>query len=81
MFKLTTNQIRIQRLLNYFKKKKASISGIHFNNKLIETEAFNYFNFQYIYMGGGVSVGDFDNQRLTRHLLYRKYGKQQTIPK
>lgn len=48
-----------------FQKKEASASGIHFNNKLKETEALNYLNFKYIYMGGGVSVGDFNNNGLT----------------
>lgn len=47
-----------------FEKKDASYSGIDFNNSLLETEEFNYFNFQYIYMGGGVSVGDFNNDNL-----------------
>ena len=29
-----------------FQKKEASYSGVDFNNKLIETENLNYFNFQ-----------------------------------
>ncbi|MEP2688603.1 VCBS repeat-containing protein [Maribacter dokdonensis] len=47
-----------------FVKKDASYSGIEFINSLLETEEFNYFNFQYIYMGGGVSVADFNNDDL-----------------
>lgn len=47
-----------------FEQKDALYSGINFNNKLDETEDFNYFNFQYIYMGGGVSVGDFNKDGL-----------------
>ncbi len=48
-----------------FQQKKSSSTHIHFNNKLVETETLNYFTFQYIYMGGGVSVGDFNNDNLT----------------
>lgn len=37
---------------------------IRFENTLTETESFNYFLFSYIYMGGGVSAGDFNNDGL-----------------
>ncbi len=36
-------------------------SGISFNNKLVENDTLNYFTFPYIYMGGGVSTGDINN--------------------
>ena len=48
-----------------FQKIESNISGISFNNKLTETNELNYFNYSYIYMGGGISVGDFNNDNLT----------------
>ena len=39
-------------------------SGITFNNKLIENDTLNYFTYPYIYMGGGVSIGDINNDDL-----------------
>ncbi|SIS67070.1 Repeat domain-containing protein [Zobellia uliginosa] len=38
-----------------------SDSGITFVNAIDETKELNYFSFPYIYIGGGVGVGDFDN--------------------
>jgi len=50
------------------KKKFAIVSsdntGVTFNNKLNENDTLNYFTFPYIYMGGGVSVGDINNDDL-----------------
>lgn len=39
-------------------------SGIDFANKFEETEERNYYNFEYIYNGGGVAVGDINNDGL-----------------
>ncbi len=39
-------------------------SGIAFYNKVKETIDKNYFNFEYIYNGGGVAVGDINNDGL-----------------
>ena len=47
-----------------FQKKLTKETGISFNNKITETEELNYFTYQYMYMGGGVSVGDFNNDNL-----------------
>jgi hypothetical protein len=47
-----------------FKKLTASRTGIHFLNELIENDTLNYTKFPYMYMGGGVSVGDINNDGL-----------------
>lgn len=36
-------------------------SGIKFNNKIVETDSFNILTSEYIFNGGGVAVGDFNN--------------------
>ncbi len=41
-----------------------SESGISFANTIDETDKLHYFSFPYIYIGGGVGVGDFDNDGL-----------------
>lgn len=38
-----------------------AISGIDFNNKIVETDSFNILTSEYIFNGGGVAVGDFNN--------------------
>lgn len=43
-----------------FDSISASHSGLDFSNDLIETDTLNYFNYPYIYMGGGVAVADFN---------------------
>ncbi|WP_194527622.1 VCBS repeat-containing protein [Zobellia roscoffensis] len=42
----------------------ANDSGIDFSNTIDETSKLHYFSFPYIYIGGGVGVGDFDNDGL-----------------
>ncbi len=39
-------------------------TGITFNNNIIEDEVFNVMNYEYLYNGGGVGVGDFNNDGL-----------------
>ncbi|OEK09504.1 hypothetical protein A8C32_12405 [Flavivirga aquatica] len=39
-------------------------SKIEFTNTLTESDSLNYFNYPYIYMGGGITVGDFNNDNL-----------------
>jgi hypothetical protein len=39
-------------------------TGVDFVNKLNEDNSLNYFTYPYIYMGGGVSVGDINNDNL-----------------
>ncbi|XMO88037.1 VCBS repeat-containing protein [Algibacter sp. AS12] len=47
-----------------FETLDASISGIDFSNTLIENDSLNYFTYSYLYMGGGVAVGDINNDGL-----------------
>jgi enediyne biosynthesis protein E4 len=39
-------------------------SNILFQNKIEETNLINYFNYEYLYNGGGVSIGDVNNDGL-----------------
>ncbi|MEM9917977.1 MAG: FG-GAP-like repeat-containing protein [Bacteroidota bacterium] len=39
-------------------------SGIQFQNKIQETNLVNYFKYEYLYNGGGVSIGDVNNDGL-----------------
>lgn len=48
-----------------FTKVSPSKSNIDFKNLLIEDEEFNVLNYPYFYNGGGVAVGDINNDGLT----------------
>lgn len=41
-----------------------SLTGVSFRNDLKEDNRINYFIFPYMYMGGGVSIGDINNDGL-----------------
>ena len=43
-----------------FASVAASHSNVHFENKIEDSEAFNYFQYIYAYIGGGVAAADFD---------------------
>jgi hypothetical protein len=47
-----------------FNKLISDNSGIDFSNNLIENDSLNYFTYAYIYMGGGISAGDINNDGL-----------------
>jgi len=47
-----------------FQQISSSHSGIHFNNQIIETDTINPIDLTNIYNGGGVGVGDFNNDGL-----------------
>ncbi|WNJ19106.1 CRTAC1 family protein [Pontibacter sp. G13] len=42
----------------------ASESGIAFQNRIEESDSFNYFTYPYLYLGGGVAVGDINGDDL-----------------
>ena len=47
-----------------FTKLSPNETKIDFVNKLYETNTRNYFTYPYMYLGGGVAVGDFNNDGL-----------------
>jgi hypothetical protein len=47
-----------------FSKLDTSDTGISFKNELTETHKYNYFTYPYMYLGGGVAVGDVNNDGL-----------------
>jgi hypothetical protein len=47
-----------------FTRLTAENTGITFSNRITETNARNVFNFEYVYNGGGVALGDFNNDNL-----------------
>ena len=48
----------------FFQKKPADSSGVHFANTLTETRDQNILDYLYYYNGGGVSIGDINNDGL-----------------
>ncbi|MFK8045431.1 MAG: VCBS repeat-containing protein [Crocinitomicaceae bacterium] len=48
-----------------FEKVDSKHSGIDFINNVEQTDSLNFFNFEYIFNGGGVAVGDINNDGLT----------------
>lgn len=47
-----------------FEKMDAKTTGIDFNNLLKENDTVNYFEYIQIYMGGGIAIGDVNNDGL-----------------
>lgn len=47
-----------------FKKRMSDETGIHFSNNLTESEDLNILDYLYFYNGGGVAIGDINNDGL-----------------
>jgi hypothetical protein len=47
-----------------FEKVSSSHSNIHFNNEIVENDSINPLDMLNIYNGGGVGIGDFNNDGL-----------------
>ncbi|WP_420322220.1 FG-GAP-like repeat-containing protein [Flagellimonas sp.] len=47
-----------------FQQLSPKHTGITFSNNLRETDTLNYFLYKYMYMGGGVAIGDLNNDGL-----------------
>ncbi len=51
-------------VVKIFESLNSDKTGILFSNNLVENDSLNYLSFPYIYMGGGVSAGDINNDGL-----------------
>ncbi len=62
----TTSTIRTKKssAKTLFTKLQAETTGINFENTVVESEDFHPFNYPYIYNGGGVAIGDINNDGL-----------------
>ncbi len=47
-----------------FRQIPAADSGVLFSNRIIDSDTFNVLTYEYVYNGGGVGVGDFNNDGL-----------------
>ncbi len=47
-----------------FRDISATESGLSFNNSIVETAQVNYYKYVYLYNGGGVGIGDINNDGL-----------------
>ena len=46
---------------NSFETIDSTITGISFVNEIVETDSLNVDTYYYVYAGGGVGIGDFNN--------------------
>ncbi|SNR16516.1 Probable lipoprotein precursor. Putative adhesin [Tenacibaculum jejuense] len=58
------NQTEKKKNFKMFSKIASKNTNINFSNDLKETEKLNYFTYTSIYMGGGISIGDINNDGL-----------------
>jgi hypothetical protein len=64
IFYSCTNNSDLEQENTLFVSMPAQKTGVDFINLLTETEAFNIIDYLYFYNGGGVSVGDINNDGL-----------------
>ncbi len=63
-----------------FEQISSGHSRITFNNKIVENDSINPLSVVNIYNGGGVGIGDFNNDGLPDIYLYRQYGAIPALP-
>ena len=61
---LVTVLASCERKQTLFKEIKSAHSNIHFSNEIKEDDNLNVVNYEYLYNGGGVGIGDFNNDSL-----------------
>ena len=64
LFSLVTGLFACNSRHTLFQKKNSSETGIAFNNQVIENDSINPIDLEFLYNGGGVAVGDFNNDGL-----------------
>ncbi len=60
----TSCKTAVERVDSLFTLKEQNTTGINFSNDLIYTETLNPYTFKSFYNGGGVGLGDFNNDGL-----------------
>jgi hypothetical protein len=60
----TSSQKKEEYAAKIFNQLTPKQTGISFANNLIETDSLNYLSYAYMYMGGGIAAGDFNNDGL-----------------
>ncbi|MEP7143696.1 MAG: CRTAC1 family protein, partial [Ferruginibacter sp.] len=84
IFCLATLLVACNHQNTLFQKKTSKQTGITFNNQIIESDSLNPLDLEFLYNGGGVAVGDFNNDGLpdlyftastTPNKLYLNKGK------
>ena len=60
----SSNSNSVEKVPKIFQALSKTSTGIDFSNNLKEDSIINYFTYPYIYMGGGVAVGDVNNDGL-----------------
>lgn len=59
-----TSQVSAQKKVPLFKLLSSTQTEVHFNNQIKESDSLNILNQANIYYGGGVGIGDFNNDGL-----------------
>ena len=62
-----------------FKEISFTQSGINFLNTIREDETHNFFNYNYIYNGSGLAIGDFNNDDLKDIYFVSNQSKKQAL--
>lgn len=62
--KTKDSNTKVEEVQKLFTEVLPSDSGVNFQNLLLETPEANYFQYNYMYIGGGVATGDFNNDGL-----------------